>query len=448
MLFADDAALASHTENGLQQLVSQFSQGCKEFGFTISLKKTNVMAQGTDHPPTITIDGHVLEAVDDFTYPGSTISSSLTLETEISSRIAKAAAVMSKLHQRVWNNPSLTVKTKLRVYQACVLSTLLYSSEAWTPYARQERRLNSFYLRCLRRIHHIRWQDRVTDVEVLQQAGMTSMMSILRERRLRWLGHVHRMDPGRIPKDLLYGQLAVGTRPTRRPRHRYKDVCKREGEARWGPRIMALGCKKRSVCGRKRQKRNPRREESETKEEGVPTTTTINFHMCEVPEGLPFTGRATQPPPQMPLTQLHFNPELLYRLLKTEGHRQRHAHIVSSLFILPTYRAIFLNGEGDRSKPHWPIESWMFLALPVYLLHLLFLAVFRGLVQQRMRMPAPPGLNRPPIACVPNPALLSNMISNCLRQLMNNSINTFMGLFLKIYFIYIINIFSFFLRFI
>ena len=36
------------------------------------------------------------------------------------------------------------------------------------------------------------------------------------------------MDPGRIPKDLLYGQLAVGTLPTGRPRLRYKDVCKRE----------------------------------------------------------------------------------------------------------------------------------------------------------------------------------------------------------------------------
>ena len=150
------------------------------------------------------------------------------LETEISSRIAKAAAVMLKVHQRVWNSQSLTVKTKLRVCQACVLSTLLYSSEAWTPYARQERRLDSFFLRCLRRILHIRWQDRVTDVEVLQQAGMTSMMSILWERRLRWLGHVRRMDPGRIPKDLLYGQLAVGTRPTGRPRLRYKDVCKRD----------------------------------------------------------------------------------------------------------------------------------------------------------------------------------------------------------------------------
>ena len=111
-------------------------RGISLLGFTISLKKTNVMAQGTDHPPTITIDGHVLKAVDDFTYLGSTISSSLTLEAEISSRIVKAATVMSKLHQRVWNNPSLTVKTKLRVCQACVLSTLLYSSEAWTLYAR------------------------------------------------------------------------------------------------------------------------------------------------------------------------------------------------------------------------------------------------------------------------------------------------------------------------
>ena len=71
---------------------------------------------------------------------------------------------------------------------------------------------------------------------------------------------------------------------------------------------MALGCKKGSARGRKRQKRNPPREESETKEEGVPTTTTISFHMCEVPEGLPFTGQATQPPPQMPLTQLQSNP--------------------------------------------------------------------------------------------------------------------------------------------
>ena len=228
MLFADDAALVSHTEVGLQQLVSCIAHACQEFGLTISLKKTNVMAQGTANPPNITIDDYQLEAVENFTYLGSTISSSLSIDAEVSSRIAKAAAVMAKLNQRVWNNSSLTEKTRLRVYQACVLSTLLYGSESWTPYASQERRLNTFHLRCLRRILHIKWQDRVSNTEVLKRAGTTSMQGILSERRLRWLGHVRRMDEGRMPKALLYGELAQGTRPKGRPKLRYKDVTKRD----------------------------------------------------------------------------------------------------------------------------------------------------------------------------------------------------------------------------
>jgi len=50
------------------------------------------------------------------------------------------------------------------------------------------------------------------------------MYTLLRQRRLRWLGHVHRMKDGRIPKDLLYGELAEGKRPTGRPLLRYKDT--------------------------------------------------------------------------------------------------------------------------------------------------------------------------------------------------------------------------------
>ena len=105
------------------------------------------MGQGTDSPPSIHIGSHKLNAVDRFQYLGSTISSNLSLEPEINSRIAKASAVMSKLHKRVWSNNNLTVNTKMRVYRACVLSTLLYSSETWTTYAAQEKRLNSFHLR-------------------------------------------------------------------------------------------------------------------------------------------------------------------------------------------------------------------------------------------------------------------------------------------------------------
>ena len=153
----------------------------------------------------------MLIVTDQFTYLGSTVSSNLSLDSEIDKRIAKAAAVLSKLRKKVWENSQLTFNTKLKVYQVCVLRTLLYGSESWTTYARQENR-----------------QDKVTNVVVLEKAGSLSMHLMLCKRRLRWLGHVHRMEDGRIPKDLLHGELATGCRPIGRPALRFKDICKRD----------------------------------------------------------------------------------------------------------------------------------------------------------------------------------------------------------------------------
>ena len=228
LLFVDDAALTTHKEEELQQLINQFSHTCKEFGLTISIRKTEVMGQDVPSPPSITIDNQVLEVADHFTYLGSIISSNLSLDSEIDKHIAKAASVMARLSKTVWSNNQLTSNTKLQVYQACVLSTLLYGCESWTTYARQENRLESFHLHCLRCILGITWQDKVTNTAVLGHAGSHSIHLLLCHRRLRWLGHVHRMGDGRIPKDVLYGQLATGHRPAGHPALRFKDVCKHD----------------------------------------------------------------------------------------------------------------------------------------------------------------------------------------------------------------------------
>ena len=60
MLFADDAALVAHTEEALQRMINSFSQASKDFGLTISLKKTNIMAQDTPIAPVIHIDNYNL----------------------------------------------------------------------------------------------------------------------------------------------------------------------------------------------------------------------------------------------------------------------------------------------------------------------------------------------------------------------------------------------------
>ena len=90
------------------------------------------------NPPISTIAERVLEVADQFTYLGSTVSSNLSLDRELDKRIGRASGTMFRLNKRVWSNKLLTTNTKVRVYEACVLSTLLYSSEAWTTYVRQE----------------------------------------------------------------------------------------------------------------------------------------------------------------------------------------------------------------------------------------------------------------------------------------------------------------------
>ncbi|XP_066289741.1 uncharacterized protein [Branchiostoma lanceolatum] len=84
-----------------------------------SLKKTEVLGQDVEAPPAITIGDYELKAVNHFTYLGSTASSNLSLDKEIDKRIGKSATTLARLTTRVWENPKLSVKTKMAVYNAC-----------------------------------------------------------------------------------------------------------------------------------------------------------------------------------------------------------------------------------------------------------------------------------------------------------------------------------------
>ncbi|VDL94866.1 unnamed protein product [Schistocephalus solidus] len=86
------------------------------------------------------------------------------------------------------------LKTKLKMYKAVVLTTLLYGAETWTVYSSQARKLNHFHLSCFRRILKLRCQDRIPDTEVLEWTGILSIHAMVRQVLLRWSGHLLRMD--------------------------------------------------------------------------------------------------------------------------------------------------------------------------------------------------------------------------------------------------------------
>ncbi|XP_063620689.1 uncharacterized protein LOC134793093 [Cydia splendana] len=195
---------------------------------SINTKKTVILAQGYTFQPSILLETVPLEVVDKFCYLGSTVSSNLSIDSEVDLRIGRAATTFGRLRTRVWNNKHLTIRTKMIVYETCVLSTLLYGAETWTSYANQERRLNTFHMRCLRSILNITWKDRVTNERVLEIAQLPSITALLKQRRLRWLGHVQRMDSTRLPSQIMLSQIAFKKRRIGRPLLRFKDCAKRD----------------------------------------------------------------------------------------------------------------------------------------------------------------------------------------------------------------------------
>ena len=93
----------------------------------------------------LAVSGDFIEWIDLFPYLGSVIVDKGSIDVEVDRRIASASSAFGALCQSVFDDCYLSIKTKRCVYQACVLATLLYGSECWTPLHRHLKRLDSFH---------------------------------------------------------------------------------------------------------------------------------------------------------------------------------------------------------------------------------------------------------------------------------------------------------------
>src|SRR3989441_12821438 len=81
-------------------------------------------------------------------------------------------------------------------------------------------------MRHLRAILKIKWQDKISNIEVLERSRRSSIEAMIISAQLRWVGHVVRMADDRISKQLLYGELAQEKRSHGGQKKRFKDTLK------------------------------------------------------------------------------------------------------------------------------------------------------------------------------------------------------------------------------
>ena len=107
--------------------------------------------------------------VDSFTYPGAQVTKDGGATLDIKKRSALAYASFNRLI-KIWRTRS-NRKTKATLFKTLVLSVFLYGRETWNMTKGEEKKLNIFQTKCLRRIFRIRRQQHVPNKEVLETAG-------------------------------------------------------------------------------------------------------------------------------------------------------------------------------------------------------------------------------------------------------------------------------------
>nr|VZI42116.1 unnamed protein product [Spirometra erinaceieuropaei] len=142
LLFADDCALNTTSEVEMQRSMDLFSAACENFGLVINTQKTVVMHQPppssatAPNAPEINVNGTQLQVVENFPYLVSTLSRNIKIDDEVANRISNASQAFGRLQSTVWNRHGLQLSTKLKMYKAVILPTLLGAGAAtwcaWT----------------------------------------------------------------------------------------------------------------------------------------------------------------------------------------------------------------------------------------------------------------------------------------------------------------------------
>ncbi|XP_062924161.1 uncharacterized protein LOC134356870 [Mobula hypostoma] len=229
--YADDNSVGALSENHLQQFLTAFNCAYTKLRLAINSRKTQIIYQPSPIEtnriePSFQLGEKTLENVDYFLYLGSHLSSNVDLNDEIQHRLKCAGTAFGCLRTRVLHDHDIRTDTKMLVYKAVVIPTLLYASETWTTYRRHLKALEKFHQRCLQNILNISWEDRRTNVSVLNEPKTTSIEAYVIKNQLRWSGHVVWMKDECLPKQIFCSQLKEGKHKRDGQQKRFKDVLK------------------------------------------------------------------------------------------------------------------------------------------------------------------------------------------------------------------------------
>ena len=161
--------------------------------------------------------GTSLRQVNKFKYLGVTISEEGGSEEAVRARVSAAWGKWRDLSGVICDK-KMPRKLKIKLYMTVIRPVLLYGAECWTVRKKEEQILEKTEKMMLRRIKGVTLKDKVKSVDIRKELGVTSIQEKAREMRLRWYGHMQRMEENNEVRAVVDMRV-----PGKRPRGRWMD---------------------------------------------------------------------------------------------------------------------------------------------------------------------------------------------------------------------------------
>lgn len=245
--YADDLGLVARNKTRLIALFKELEGEAEELGLVINVDKTKYMIMSADQnrrkAQDLEIDDKVFEGVTHYKYLGNIIDNTARSTSAIKERIAAGnRAYFANLS--LIRSKQINRKAKMRIYKALIRPVVTYGSETWTMTVDDEENLRRIERKIVRRIYgpvfeNEAWRIRYNE-EINNILNKEDIVRFIKSQRLRWFGHVERMEEDRMPKRVLKGKM-YGARRRGRPRLRWADDVVQDLEAMgirgWGTRL-------------------------------------------------------------------------------------------------------------------------------------------------------------------------------------------------------------------
>jgi hypothetical protein len=117
----------------------------------------------------------------------------------------------------------LDLNLRKKTVKYCILSIALYGAETWTLRKVDQKYLESFEMRCWRRMEKISWTDRVRNGKVLYRVKEErNILHTIQRRKANWIGHILRRNC--LLKHVIEGRLDGRIEMTGRRGRRSKQL--------------------------------------------------------------------------------------------------------------------------------------------------------------------------------------------------------------------------------